>query len=560
MAAATENINITESQFWANGSVDIETGIHSNCGNPDGDDDVEHHDHEADEHAAEDEDAVEKESPEMENDDKSLSSSASEIANLADVTVSEDTIDEEGSDGASDTNVGLTDKVTRAIEAATFFKSTSIDLSKSKLRTFPEALSNLPQLEYMYLEGNEITTLPGEFFKMFPNLRWLDLRNNLLTRMPSAYLSTHSCLRNLLLEGNSLRTLPLELGLVKSLHGLNLAGNHLDFPPPEIIEHGTQYILLYLRDLYEAKCSQQADLELKLSEEAPLGCEHKSEVSDDWNTTASLMDLAKRREKMFQAVSHGNADISQMQDSVNETYGNLCKSPKGFSEMKFKKSGADMLIGKKKKMNILSWKMNPYPSLPSSDYVKFKMNEDKHLAKVREQKRKIEAIIQNQKNEAVLKKWREVAKILQQKKYSQRLLPGKDYKEPAEQAPFGIEMEMMKMLSKEDRLKADLERDLELKRQRIVSPRTRASREQDRENNIIELEEKVKKHMALMVERRTKPKGTPQQEKEVARRELEIAEQLYSELFAQRRDIEYHIKTVSTGAARAIKANKPKAT
>lgn len=78
-----------------------------------------------------------------------------------------------------------------------------------------------------------------------------------------------------------------------------------------------------------------------------MGCEHKSEVSDDWNTTASLMDLAKRREKMFQAISHlnGNADISQMQNSVNETHGKLCKSSRGISEMKFKKTGADMLVG-----------------------------------------------------------------------------------------------------------------------------------------------------------------------------------------------------------------------
>lgn len=140
MAAATENINITESQFWANESVDIDTDVHSNGGSPD--DDVV-----VDLHVADDDDAVEKESPEMENDGKSLSSSASEIANLADVTISEDNIDEDGSDGACDKNVGLTDKVTRAIEATTFLNATSIDLSKSKLRTFPEALSKLPQLE-----------------------------------------------------------------------------------------------------------------------------------------------------------------------------------------------------------------------------------------------------------------------------------------------------------------------------------------------------------------------------------------------------------------------------
>lgn len=139
MAAATENINITESQFWANESVDIDTDVQSNGGSPD--DDV------VDLHVADDDDAVEKESPEMENDGKSLSSSASEIANLADVTISEDNIDEDGSDGACDKNVGLTDKVTRAIEATTFLNATSIDLSKSKLPSFPEALSKLPQLE-----------------------------------------------------------------------------------------------------------------------------------------------------------------------------------------------------------------------------------------------------------------------------------------------------------------------------------------------------------------------------------------------------------------------------
>lgn len=67
-------------------------------------------------------------------------------------------------------------------------------------------------LQYLYLEGNELTCLPDNFFDCLPNLKWLDLRKNCLITLPSMYISRHKNLKNLLLEGNELRTLPLELG------------------------------------------------------------------------------------------------------------------------------------------------------------------------------------------------------------------------------------------------------------------------------------------------------------------------------------------------------------
>ena len=42
-------------------------------------------------------------------------------------------------------------------------------------------------------------------------------------------------------------------GLVRTLHGLNIASNPLDFPPQEIIEKGTSGILSFLREMMEAK-------------------------------------------------------------------------------------------------------------------------------------------------------------------------------------------------------------------------------------------------------------------------------------------------------------------
>lgn len=67
--------------------------------------------------------------------------------------------------------------------------------------------------QYLYLEGNEISFLPDDFFKRFPHLKWLDLRNNCLTRLPCVYLGSHTSLRNLLLQNNQLKCLPLELGM-----------------------------------------------------------------------------------------------------------------------------------------------------------------------------------------------------------------------------------------------------------------------------------------------------------------------------------------------------------
>ena len=68
--------------------------------------------------------------------------------------------------------------------------------------------------QYLYLESNELTSIPDDVFDKLPNLKWLDLRRNYLVRLPSVYTGRHQCLRNLLLEGNNLRTLPLELGKI----------------------------------------------------------------------------------------------------------------------------------------------------------------------------------------------------------------------------------------------------------------------------------------------------------------------------------------------------------
>lgn len=40
-------------------------------------------------------------------------------------------------------------------------------------------------LQYLYLEGNQISSIPGSLFISLPNLLWLDLRNNQIASLPA---------------------------------------------------------------------------------------------------------------------------------------------------------------------------------------------------------------------------------------------------------------------------------------------------------------------------------------------------------------------------------------
>ncbi|XP_015773486.1 PREDICTED: leucine-rich repeat-containing protein 27-like [Acropora digitifera] len=137
------------------------------------------------------------------------------------------------------------DAVEQLINTASALGNTTIDLSKKRLTQIPPKVLDLRQLEFLYLEGNLISSLPEDLFDRLPNLRWLDLRNNHISEIPQI-IGTHRNLRNLLLEGNNVESLPLELGLLKSLSGLNLSGNPLEYPPQFIVERGTQVNFLGL--------------------------------------------------------------------------------------------------------------------------------------------------------------------------------------------------------------------------------------------------------------------------------------------------------------------------
>ncbi|KAL1263727.1 hypothetical protein QQF64_006466 [Cirrhinus molitorella] len=119
-------------------------------------------------------------------------------------------------------------------------------MSKRALKNISASVLNMTHLKSLYLEGNEISSLPERFFSNLSSLVWLDVRNNRLTGLPAA-IGQHRCLKTLLLEGNPISALPPELGHVITLKALSLRKCPLMFPPQDVVGRGLPAILHYLR-------------------------------------------------------------------------------------------------------------------------------------------------------------------------------------------------------------------------------------------------------------------------------------------------------------------------
>ncbi|XP_052706883.1 leucine-rich repeat-containing protein 27-like isoform X10 [Crassostrea angulata] len=443
------------------------------------------------------------------------------------------------------------DLILKIIKQTRTLGSNTLELCDKKMLQIPRELLEMNNLEYLYLEGNELTSLPDDFFDCLPRLTWLDLRRNKLLRLPSVYTGRHNHLRTLLLEGNKLRSLPLELGLIKSLNGLNISNNPIEFPPKDIMEKGTAEILKFLREMLQAKSSGQL-----LNGSPGNG---SSSSSDDWDDGDDLQDYAKRRQRTL-ALDDAKSTTTKSSDPFGPVPQPVAlHRPVSYTDKKQEKAekvrraGASGTVESRKKSaaSVMNWKVNPYPEPPPEEYANFKMTEERKLAKVKEHKQKTDAIIQRRKDDEVLKDWRVKTKKIQQKKHYESMVKGtKDYTDAVEKAPFDIDKNHMKIPTNEERIKEDVKNAHE-KVRRAMSPTTRQRVEEEKQTRIRELERRIKQHTSLMHERRKLPKGTPQEEMEAARRELEIVKSLQKDLLKRYQEL----KAWTTGLMYRQKTN-----
>jgi Leucine-rich repeat (LRR) protein len=99
----------------------------------------------------------------------------------------------------------------------------SLYLDNNNLTTLPKSMTNLTNLERLWLSKNKLTTLKG--ISNLKNLWGLDLSKNELTLTSLEGIDKLTNLRFLSLYGNELTSLPDSIGNLKNLEMMDLRGN-----------------------------------------------------------------------------------------------------------------------------------------------------------------------------------------------------------------------------------------------------------------------------------------------------------------------------------------------
>ncbi|SCU84763.1 LANO_0C02322g1_1 [Lachancea nothofagi CBS 11611] len=123
----------------------------------------------------------------------------------------------------------------------------ALDLSNLQVFNLSNSLFRYEFLTRLYLNGNNLTSLP-KAIKELKNLRVLDLSHNKLTELPAELGLCHE-LKYLYFFDNMVSSLPWEFGNLYNLQFLGLEGNPMDRQMIKILtEKSVTGLIFYLRD------------------------------------------------------------------------------------------------------------------------------------------------------------------------------------------------------------------------------------------------------------------------------------------------------------------------
>ncbi len=157
-----------------------------------------------------------------------------------------------------------------------------LDLSKSKLKTFPQAILEFKNLKYLDLSKNKLTELPAEIGEL-TQLQVLVLHKNNLTHLPDSIIKLQQ-LEKIYLSANNLTTFPLSLLELNKLKVLVLNRNQINSLPYAIQQlKNLEYIDLWENDIEDVPASlnnmpklKEVDLRLNpMSNSKKQGLEQK---------------------------------------------------------------------------------------------------------------------------------------------------------------------------------------------------------------------------------------------------------------------------------------------
>ncbi len=132
------------------------------------------------------------------------------------------------------TSLNLSDRGLTALPEAVLELSTlqSLSVSDNQLTVIPDGIGRLVNLERLYLNGNQIEQLPEALFTL-TKLRILNVSTNRLAALPPQ-IGALSELESLSLGNNLLTSLPVQLEALRNLQGLGVSRNRLESLPASI--------------------------------------------------------------------------------------------------------------------------------------------------------------------------------------------------------------------------------------------------------------------------------------------------------------------------------------
>ncbi|CAF1486316.1 unnamed protein product [Rotaria sordida] len=445
-----------------------------------------------------------------------------------------------------------------------------LDLSKKNIIEFPQTLLEFPSLQYLYLEGNEITQLPDDLFLRLPNLKWIDLRNNKITQIPSLGLDKNHSLRYLLLSGNLIRTLPVQLGKVKGLSALNLDGNPLVHPPLEIVKQGIKAIQQYLRNEHIRHSKYDSDDENYDDDE-----EQQTDIIQDvWASSDDDNDDQQRRisrsPKPSTILSRPSLILLRKSKSEASYYKSATANPLtthlqscihhqrvSYSEMRIHHPSPSCRQRAKSDIKLprVKIKKNNQPTKiisndPVGDTYAARAREEQRLIRMKHHNIKINEELQKVKSKELLYDWKENYRSNQQKLHRKRLIKGKDYQEAVVQAPFGIDPHYISVMDKDQQ--EMIEKAIRYESRRNRSPESAMREEEERRIRDRQVQDRIREITGKILKRRGEVRGNAYEEKRQAELELRELRKLESEVKQRRTQIDNRFKAY-TGDVKARK-------
>lgn len=366
----------------------------------------------------------------------------------------------------------------------------------TELEPLPTHLLQWFSNKYLYLEGNQISSVPESMFISLPNLLWLDFRNNHIASLPPE-IGLHRSLKTLLLEGNPITELPPELGNVITLNGLNLRNCPISFPPQDIVNQGLQSILQYLRSTMAKRTVsiRKTPPELPVVEKLQLS-ELMGSSMEEQDESVDEAELQRFRELKDKMILLDKAELGSMDQSNRKP----CLLP----------------ITKRKNATT---KAGIIPELPLFDTPHWKRPEERRQPAMKELREKQAVLEERRKNQEALRKWRTQAKITQERKMSERRQRGHEKHRKQEET--------------ETDSKPVVEDSSD-------TPRSQAPgmsiREFEDNRSARRLERQISAHVEKMQERRRNPRGTSTEQMAVAEQDVKEMRRLQARLLESKRN------------------------